>query len=91
MITVLQGQSWLDLAIIHCGDASLAYEIAKANSMSITDDIEPGAVKFIPDNLTGNRSTVSYYSSKGLKPATAVTGDFDIDRVFDRPFPLQFS
>ncbi|MDR1155303.1 MAG: hypothetical protein LBL04_11400 [Bacteroidales bacterium] len=87
-VTVQERQSWFDLAIIYCGDALLAFEIARENGASVTDEIPAGAMKVIPDDLTGNRQIVTYYSSKGLSPATAVTVEIDLDRVFAAPFPF---
>jgi hypothetical protein len=90
-VTVQERQSWFDLAIIHCGEALPAFEIARENGMSVTDTIPAGFAALIPDGLAGNQQITAYYSSKSLRPATAAVDDFNPDRVFEEPFPLQLS
>jgi hypothetical protein len=90
-VTVQERQSWFDLAIIYCGDARFAFEIARENGMSVTGTVPHGFTAFIPDNLEGNQQVAGYYSSKGLRPATGVVDDFDLERIFDNPFPSIFS
>jgi hypothetical protein len=90
-VTVQERQSWFDIAITCCGDALLAFEIARENGMSVTDVIPDGFIALIPDGLSGNQQVAACYSSKKLHPATAVADDFDLGRVFDIPFPLQLS
>jgi hypothetical protein len=88
--TVQHLQSWFDLAIMYCGDAMLAFDIAQENGASVTGELDAGAVITIPAGLAGNQQIVTYYSSKGLRPATAVAVDIDTDRVFAAPFPFTF-
>lgn len=74
---VLDGQSLIDVAIQCCGSAEAAYDIALLNNISITEDLTAGLELTIPAAV--NSSVVSYYTQKGIKPATALT---DTDTVF---------
>lgn len=76
MITVLNNQSIVDLAIQYRGAASAAFEIAKANGKSLTDDLKTGELLEIPDTLYNVRDIANYYQGKRLLPATAVTDEF---------------
>lgn len=68
---VLSGQSLIDVAIQCCGSAEAAYDIAVLNGLSITDDLTAGLELTIPAAV--NSSIVSYYTQKGIKPATGIT------------------
>ena len=74
---VLEGQSLLDIAIQCCGSAEAAYDIALLNNISITDDLAAGRELTIPASV--NASVVTYYTQKGIRPATSLT---DTDTVF---------
>jgi LysM repeat protein len=76
IITVLNNQSLLDIAIQYRGTAAAAFEIAAANNLSLTDDLKPGQVLVIPSTLFYNRDIADYYQGKGILPATAVTDNF---------------
>ena len=68
---VLEGQSLLDIAIQCCGSAEAAYDIAVLNGLSIADDLVAGRELSIPAAV--NSSVVSYYTQKGIRPATNIT------------------
>jgi hypothetical protein len=68
-ITVLSGQSIFDIALMTCGVAEAAYDIALANNVDITDNIE-GKVLVIPDALEKNKKMVDYYTVNKIAPAT---------------------
>ena len=68
-ITPLSGQSIFDIALITCGAAEAAYDIARSNNISITDDIE-GVELTIDDNMVINKKVVEYYMINNIKPAT---------------------
>ncbi len=74
---VLEGQSLLDIAIQCCGSAEAAYDIAVLNGLSIADDLVAGRELSIPAAVKS--SVVSYYTQKGIRPATALT---DTDTAF---------
>ena len=69
-MNVSENQSLLDIAIITCGSAEAAVELAILNGLSLTD--EPESISAVPDVV--DVDVVSYYSQKGLSPATA-SGD----------------
>lgn len=68
-VNVLEGQSFLDIAIQACGSVEAAFELAVLNSMSLTDDLVPGVELVLPAVV--NSSIALYYKSKNIKPATA--------------------
>ena len=73
MITVLNNQSLLDIAVQYTGTIENAFKIAVANGLSLTDDLEPGAQLIIPADAEMNNDVVSYFSAKGIQPATGLT------------------
>ena len=42
IVRVLDNQSLFDIAMMHCGKAELAYDIAIANGISVTDSVNVG-------------------------------------------------
>jgi hypothetical protein len=89
-VTVLEGQSFFDLAMIYAGDALSAYGIAGANNRGVTDRIVAGERVVIPEGIAVNKAVVNYYASRRISSATA-PGGMELDRIFDLPFPLEFS
>lgn len=80
--TILHNQSLLDLAIQHAGSVENAFAIAVANGLSLTDDLESGeALNLEPTTINQNKDILSYYQSKKLQPATAVTQLPEIERL----------
>jgi hypothetical protein len=75
-VIILENQSLLDIAIQCRGNASAAFEIAKANGKSLTDELNAGKQQVIPDTLYYNKDTAEYYQGKELLPATSVNDDF---------------
>ncbi len=73
MITVLNNQSLLDIAVQYTGTIENAFKIAVANGLSLTDDLEPGAQLIIPADVEMNSDVVNYFSAKGVQPATGLT------------------
>ena len=70
-IKVLNGQSLFDIAIQSAGSIEAVFDIALANGISITDDLEPGTVLVVPAVL--NRQVAEYYRVNGIQPATGIT------------------
>lgn len=68
-IKTLQGQCFADIALITTGVADNATPIALANGASPTDDITPGTILKIPDNLPANVRTTNFFQSYA-RPAT---------------------
>ena len=73
MITVLNNQSLLDIAVQYTGTIENAFKIAVANGLSLTDELEPGEQLIIPADEEMNNDVVSYFSAKGIQPATGLT------------------
>lgn len=71
---VLNNQSLFDIAIQTLGSAEAAFDIALANNISITDDLEVGQTLQIPQAVTDyvRKQTVNYYKINDIKPATAI-------------------
>ena len=72
-ITVLNNQSFLDIAIQHTGTVINAFEIAAANGMSVSESLISGSELIIPETIAIDTDIRDYFKSKGIKPATSVT------------------
>jgi hypothetical protein len=72
-VRVLNGQSLFDIAIQAAGSVEAVFDIALANGIGITDELQPGTVLVIPAVL--NRQVADYYSSRGIRPATVLSAD----------------
>ena len=79
-ILVLHNQSLLDICLKLFGNLTGLFALAYTNDLSITDDLEAGAVLVIPDVETANTDVVNYYDSKNIIPASALTRE-QIDRI----------
>jgi len=73
MITVLHNQSLLDLALQHTGSIESVFELAEANALNITDDIQAGKILILPTEAFTNKDILAYYTAKNIQPATAFT------------------
>lgn len=72
--TILHHQSLLDLAIQHTGTAENAFDLALANGLSLTDDLEAGDwLVANSQELKANKDILNYYTAKNIQPATAIT------------------
>ncbi len=70
-ITALVLQSWFDIALQYTGNASNAYDIAKANNKSLTDDIVGGQKVILPENLDFQNKELYFLTTKEIVPSTA--------------------
>lgn len=70
-IITYEGQTLLDIALQHTGDASKALDIALANGISLSDNLEPGATLTLPDTQ-GNKAMTQYYTVNNIMPATSL-------------------
>ena len=77
MAIVLHNQSLLDFAIQHTGNVTNAFEIAMANGISISDDISSGSNLIVPDTVVLDTDIKTYYTSRAIQPATALTTIID--------------
>lgn len=68
---VLHNQSLLDLCLQHTGSIAGVFELAQANGLSITDDLEAGNALEVADSLIKDKDILSYYTAKNIQPATA--------------------
>lgn len=69
IIKTLQGQCFADIALITTGIADNATPIALANGASPTDDIMPGTIINIPDDLPSDVRTTNFFQAYA-RPAT---------------------
>lgn len=81
-ITALHNQSLLDLALQHTGAIESVFELAEANSLNITDDVQAGAPLYLGEGLGVRNEILSYYTAKNLQPATAFSKEDE--QVFER-------
>jgi hypothetical protein len=79
-VKVLNNQSLFDIAIQTLGSAEAAFDIALANNLSITDDLEVGHLLQIPQQTSDyvKKQTVEYYRINGIKPATAIDNEITV-------------
>nr|DAD78826.1 MAG TPA: hypothetical protein [Myoviridae sp. ct1Js5] len=82
IITALHNQSLLDLALQHTGTIESVFELAEANALNITDDVQAGAPLYLGEGLGVRNEILSYYTAKNLQPATAFSKEDE--QVFER-------
>ena len=70
-IIIKDNQSLLDIAMQETGTAANLLAIAKANDLSLTDDMEAGDKLFLPDGLQIESKTIRKYKTDNIRPATA--------------------
>jgi hypothetical protein len=88
-ITPLPGQSIVDIALMTCGVAEAAYDIAIENGVDITDDVD-GMILNIPYEVEKNKRIVEYYAVNSVKPATWFTDPDGKMKIFDETFDETF-
>lgn len=72
MIVTTDRQSIFDLALQYYGSIEAAFDIASANGLSVTDDVEVGTELTEPTSVTlVNSDIVTYYSVNSIQPATS--------------------
>ena len=81
-ITALHNQSLLDLALQHTGTIESVFELADANNLNITDDVQAGAPLYLGEGLGVRNEILSYYTAKKIQPATAFSKEDE--QVFER-------
>ncbi len=86
--TVLDGQSWFDLALLYTGNAFNAFLIAFKNGSSIDVDPPAGNEVEIPSGVINNNDIVAELSLEKIPPGTAYKSDetFVFDLTFDYTF-----
>lgn len=75
MITVINNQSILDIAIQENGNVIAALEIAVRNGISITSNLAPGQQMLAGSSLYDNKEVINYWESKkqNIANGTALT------------------
>lgn len=68
-ITTLPGQSIFDVALLYCGDATKAWEIARTNAIPLTTTFESNTILSIPDD---SNNVAKVYSQEGVVFATGI-------------------
>jgi|GEM_PF-2415658 len=63
-------QSVLDLLLQGTGNLNGVVQFLRANAISMADEIPVGMSFTIPEGIEITQDIVSYYSRKGIKPAT---------------------
>lgn len=64
-------QSLLDIALQTGGAVEAGIALSFLKGISLTDDLEPGAT--VETVLASNANVVTYYTNKGIVPATALS------------------
>ncbi|MGV4530512.1 hypothetical protein [Ornithobacterium rhinotracheale] len=72
-IIVLHKQSLFDVCLMHTGSIAGIFELAEANNLSITDDVQAGACLELPQVITQDADILAYYQVKNIQPATGVS------------------
>ena len=86
-MTQLQvNQTIEDIAISKCGTAELAFDLAIANGINISDQQNPGVYLSLPS--IAEESIVGYFDNRIVQPATAIV--VSSGRVFDETFDETF-
>ena len=70
-VTALHNQSLLDLTLQYTGTIESVFELAEANALNITDDVQAGKTLVLPAEAFSNKDILNYYTAKNLQPATA--------------------
>jgi len=78
-ITVKNNQCLPDIALQAFGSAESVFDIAEANNISITEDLNAGQILKIPaSSAFVQRRVAEYYAVNGIIPATAITNENQI-------------
>ena len=71
-IKINEGQTILDIAIQHCGDVELAYDLAVANGLNFSDDLIIGNEMVVFDVALEKKKVVEVFNNPNniLVPAS---------------------
>lgn len=90
-VTVKAMQTVADIAVSVYGDVRAVIDIANANNIKITEDLEPGTILECPE-IIYDKQMQDYCRKNKLSPATALQQDGDIElRIFNQVFSKQFA
>lgn len=86
-VTVLSGQSLVDIAIQVYGSAEGVFLLALENGLSVTDELEPGQTLIYSSDNVIRADVVQYLRAKRVTPATGEVIELGIfDNIFDLTF-----
>lgn len=89
-IVVKQRQTLPDIAIQVYGDVRAVTALAEANSIGVTDDLEPGTTLKCPE-IVYDLYLQRYVRALKLQPATAADPDGEIPmKIFTEQFTEEF-
>lgn len=71
-IVVLHNQSLLDVCLQHTGSIESVFELAMANDLAITDDVQAGQILELPEGIAMDKDILNYYKAKNIQPATKI-------------------
>lgn len=71
MITVLSRQNTLDVSMQKYGTVKSVIELAFANDISLTDEVDPGSVLLTPESVYTDTDVVNFFARSSVKPATS--------------------
>jgi len=86
-VTILEGQSLLDVALQELGSLEGAYALAVLNGLSLTDSLAAGMMLQLPDVV--DKRIVNYYLERNIRPATLFDPETK-QRIFDDTFDFTF-
>lgn len=64
MIQVSAGQSLLDICLQELGSLDPLYELADANSLTISEPLRPGQLLQVPTSVLSRPAVVAYFSQR---------------------------
>ena len=70
-ILALSGQSIFDIALLFCGDAKMAWHIARANEIPLTTTFETNTTLTIPDD---SNNVAKVFEQEKVVFATGIVG-----------------
>lgn len=90
-VTVKALQTVADIAVAVYGDVRAVIDIARANNIKVTEDLEPGTVLECPE-IVYDKQMQDYCREHNISPATALQSDGDIElRIFNQAFSKEFA
>ena len=91
-VTVLQNQSLFDISVQVYGSIEGVFLLAKANNISITDELIAGTQLTYYDSFIIDKTVATYYKNNNIKPSTAIQNDTELtNRIFTEEFTVQFN
>lgn len=73
--TTRNNQTLPDIALQECGNIEAAFDIARLNGLSLTDELKTGQTLDIACTTACTESVVGELAADGVKPATAPSAE----------------